>query len=46
MIGSAEFEAACQSAARQYEKVSTFYPERVRRHSLAELRRRGIWPME
>jgi hypothetical protein len=46
MIGSAEFEAACQSAARQYEKVSDFYPERVRRHSLAELRRRGIWPME
>jgi hypothetical protein len=46
MIGSAEFETACQSATRQYEKVSSFYPERVRRHSLAELRRRGIWPME
>jgi hypothetical protein len=44
MIGSAEFKAACQSARRQHKKL---FPARcVYSHAVAELRRRGIWPME
>ena len=33
MIGSAEFEAACVSGAKQYAKFDTFYANEIRRHS-------------
>jgi hypothetical protein len=46
MIGSAEFGAACASAKKQYEKHDTFYPDSLRRHAVADLRRAGIFPME
>ena len=46
MIGGAEFEAACASGKKQYEKYETFYPEDIKRHAVAELRRSGVYPME
>jgi hypothetical protein len=46
MIGSADFEAACASGKKQYEKHDTFYPDSIRRHAVADLRRAGIFPME
>jgi hypothetical protein len=46
MIGGAEFAAACESGTKQYEKYGTFYPDDVKRHSVADLRRAGIFPME
>jgi hypothetical protein len=46
MIGSGDFEAACTSGRKQYEKFHTFYPDKLHRHALADLRRDGIYPME
>jgi hypothetical protein len=46
MIGSSEFEAACQSATLQYDQATKLYPKQVRLHPVADLRRRRIWPME
>jgi hypothetical protein len=42
LIGSADFEAACQSGQRQYER--TRFCAKI--HPLKELRNRGIYPME
>jgi hypothetical protein len=46
MIGSHDFEAACHSGARQYEQAKLFDSARTVMHRLADLRARGIWPME
>jgi hypothetical protein len=46
MIGSHDFDAACASAQKQYEQANNFYPDTVRLHRVADLRARGIWPME
>jgi hypothetical protein len=46
MIGVAEFQAACASGTKQYEKYDTFYHDSVKRHAVADLRRAGIFPME
>ncbi|HYH65668.1 MAG TPA: hypothetical protein VD866_13310 [Urbifossiella sp.] len=46
MVGTDDFDAACASGQRQYEKNREMYPESLRLHPLAALRDRGIWPME
>ena len=46
MIGSAGFEAACQSGQRQHEAFSKYGRDKIKLHSLVDLRSRGIWPME
>jgi hypothetical protein len=46
MIGTHDFEAACASGQKQYEQAQEFYPDSIRLHRLADLRTRGIWPME
>jgi hypothetical protein len=46
MIGGADFEAACASGRKQNEKYDTFYPDDIKRHAVADLRRAGIFPME
>ncbi len=46
MVGSADFDAACRSGQRQYEEACEFAPEDVRLHRVADLRARGVWPME
>jgi hypothetical protein len=46
MIGSADFAAACASGKKQYDKFRVFYPGKIRRHALADLRSAGIYPME
>jgi len=46
MIGSHDFDAARASGRKQYEQASAYYPDTVRLHRLADLRARGIWPME
>ncbi|HVK11473.1 MAG TPA: hypothetical protein VM597_22070 [Gemmataceae bacterium] len=46
MLATADFEAACRSGQAQYEAAAAHYPDRVRLHRLADLRARGIWPME
>jgi hypothetical protein len=46
MIGAYEFDAALASGQRQYQHASSFYPDTVRLHRLADLRARGVWPME
>jgi hypothetical protein len=46
MLGSHDFEAACASGQRQYEQAREYHPDRLRLHPLADLRARGIWPME
>ena len=46
MIGSHEFEAACASGQKQYEQANEYYPDTIKLHRVADLRARGIWPME
>ena len=46
LLASAEFDAACKSGQAQYEQAREFTPDEVRVHRLADLRTRGIWPME
>lgn len=46
MVGTADFDAACRSGRRQYEEACEFAPEDVRLHRVADLRARGVWPME
>ena len=46
MLGTHDFAAACVSGQKQYENARDFYPETVRLHRVADLRARGIWPME
>jgi hypothetical protein len=46
MIGTADFAAACQSAREQLARWNAVNEAAVRPHSLAELRRAGIFPME
>ncbi len=46
MIGTNSFQDACESGQRQYEQYAKFNRDRIKLHSLRELRTRGIWPME
>jgi hypothetical protein len=46
VIGTADFEAACQAGQRQYDFHQKTSPALVKRLPLHELRARGIWPME
>lgn len=46
MIGTQPFEAACASGKRQYDQLAEYNNDRITLHSVAELRRRQIWPME
>lgn len=46
MIGTADFEAANNSGQRQYDQFSKFSKNKIKLHSLEDLRSRGIWPME
>jgi hypothetical protein len=46
LVGTADFDAACKSGQAQYENAREFYPDAVRLHRLADLRDRGVWPME
>lgn len=46
MIGRHDFEAACASGRRQFENASRFGGGGLVVHRLADLRARGIWPME
>ena len=46
MLGTHDFDAACASGQKQYDQARDFYPETVRLHRVADLRTRGIWPME
>jgi hypothetical protein len=46
LIGSADFDRACQAGQRQYEDYQKQAPQLVKLLPLADLRARGIWPME
>jgi hypothetical protein len=46
LIGTADFDAACQTGQRQYDFHQKQSPALVKRLPLHELRARGIWPME
>jgi hypothetical protein len=46
LIGSADFDAACHSGQRILDEDQNYYSDRLRIHRLADLRERGIWPME
>lgn len=46
LIGTADFETAHKSGQRQYEQFSKFSKNKIKLHSLQDLRARGIWPME
>ena len=46
MIGTADFEAARESAERQHKQFGKFNRDKIKLHSLQDLRARGIWPME
>ncbi len=46
MIGVADFAAACQAGDMQYVQQEKFNPGGMKRHVLADLRARNIWPME
>lgn len=46
LIGKGDFEAAHASGQRQYEQFSKFSKNKIKLHSVQDLRLRGIWPME
>src|SRR5262249_28888531 len=46
MISTHDFDSACESGQKQYQIAAEFSPERLALHRLADLRARGIWPME
>jgi hypothetical protein len=46
MIGTAEFDDACHSGQRLQEVYQGHSPSPLWMHRLADLRARGIWPME
>ena len=46
MVGSHDFEAACRSGRKQHDEYREYNPDRLTVHALADLRSRGIWPME
>ncbi len=46
MIGSADFETACKSGQRQHEQFTKYNRDKIKLHSLQDLRARGVWPME
>jgi len=46
LIGSHPFAAACESAQRQYQEAENYNRKQLRLHPVADLRSRGIWPME
>lgn len=46
MIGTAGIDDALKSGQRQYNESLKFSPDHLKLHRLAELRARGIWPME
>jgi hypothetical protein len=45
-IGSAEFDAACRAGQRVHDACQGGATGPLRMHRLADLRARGIWPME
>jgi hypothetical protein len=46
LIGSAEFDAACRAGQRVHDAYQGGATGPLRMHRLADLRARGIWPME
>lgn len=46
LIGSADFESACQSGQTQGDQFRKVSPNKLKIHSVRDLRSRGIWPME
>ena len=46
MIGRADFEEACRSGQRIYDEYKDLKPSPLLMHRLADLRTKGIWPME
>jgi hypothetical protein len=46
LIGTADFDDACRSGQRLQEVYQSHSPSPLRMHRLADLRARGIWPME
>src|ERR1700676_1368462 len=46
LIGSADFDAACRSGQQIYDAYKDRSPSPLLMHPLADLRARGIWPME
>lgn len=46
LIGTADFEIAHKSGERQHEQFRKFSKNKIKLHSLQDLRARGIWPME
>jgi hypothetical protein len=46
LIGTQDFDAACQAGQRQYDLHQKQSPGLVKRLPLHDLRGRGIWPME
>jgi hypothetical protein len=46
LIGSADFDAACRSGQQIHDVYKSTSPSPLLMHPLADLRARGIWPME
>jgi hypothetical protein len=46
MVEKHEFADACQSGHQQFDQAKAYSNLRVTMHKLADLRARGIWPME
>ncbi|HKI35627.1 MAG TPA: hypothetical protein VKA46_27470 [Gemmataceae bacterium] len=46
LVGSADFDAACRSGQQIHDIYQGQSPSPLRMHRLADLRARGIWPME
>jgi hypothetical protein len=46
LIGTTDFDDACRSGQRLHEVYQSHSPSPLRMHRLADLRARGIWPME
>lgn len=46
LVGTADFEAAHRSGQRQFDQYSKSSRNKIKIHSLQDLRTRGIWPME
>lgn len=45
-IGTDDFDAACRSGQQTHDAYKSKTPSSLRMHRLADLRARGIWPME
>jgi hypothetical protein len=46
LMGTADFEIANKSGQRQFDQFSKFSRDKIKLHSVQDLRARGIWPME